>query len=81
MNLKARLQWWCKVNLRFHIIKLDDMAFGKSDHSGVPLTGFRWHCVLCGRVFDIPTQSGLDQIANGVPQGKALQWMNEGHKE
>jgi hypothetical protein len=45
----------------YHIIKLVDMATGHADYSTY-LTGWRWRCVLCGKIIDEHTESALELL-------------------
>jgi hypothetical protein len=59
------------------IIETTDMATGRPNKGGIQLTAFKHVCILCGQEFECITQSGIEQIASGVPYNEAIQWMNE----
>ena len=60
-----------------HPMRLKDMALGKSEPSARPLTGWRWKCLICGRIYTEITESGLRQIASGIPVAEALNWVKD----
>lgn len=60
-----------------HLIDVVDIATGVPYDAGIPLTGFKYRCVLCGREYMLTTESGLKQIAEGHSVKKVLQWMEE----
>lgn len=61
----------------FHLIDVVGIALGVPYGAGVPLTGFKYRCILCGREYSLTTESGLKQIAEGHPIEKVLQWMED----
>ena len=64
----------------YHIIKPVDYARGVPLPASVPLTAWRWRCVLCGRELDEINPSGIQQIANGEPPALVLRWTKERQK-
>ena len=60
-----------------HIITVDDMATGVSLEAGVPVTAFRYKCIICGRTFDDITEMGIRQLEEGHKRDKVLDWINK----
>jgi hypothetical protein len=65
-----------------HILRLEDMAIGISDGKpGVPVTGWRWKCAICGKIIEEYTDSGMKLIARGHPKEVVFHWFSDKQKE
>jgi len=59
-----------------HIIKSYDIATGISEQENfVPLTAFKFKCILCGESIDDITDSGLTQLENGHKRENVFNWV------
>ena len=76
-KVKRRLHMLFLSHHNHCIIKTVDMATGRSDKRGTPVTAFKHVCVLCGKGFECINESGIEQIASGIPYEEAIQWFNE----
>ena len=75
----AMIKWLFRYHKR-HIIEVYDMALGESENPGIPLTAFRFRCLICGRFFDDICESGIEQLRRGIKKEDVFQWFREKKK-
>lgn len=65
-----------------HIIQMRDIALHKLEHNiGIPITGWRWECKLCGAIIDELSISGIEQLKEGIDIDDILNWMRDDKKD
>lgn len=78
MTVLGKRYW--KKNEHPCTIETCDMAVGTSDGITVPVTAFKYRCVLCGREYIDITESGIEQIQK-LGYDAAIQWSSERKKK
>ena len=59
----------------FHVVLVKGMAVGvQTDNNTITVTGWRWECCLCGQEIEEITESGIEQLSNGIKKDLVLQW-------
>lgn len=76
MGIKQAIHRFFLKRDHYHIIKVYDIAMGIPE-IGIPLTAFRYRCILCGVTFDDICESGMRQLIAGNPVDKVLRWDRE----
>jgi len=64
-----------------HLIDVVDHAVGVPGKRSVPLTAFKWRCVLCGQEIIDVCEPGYRQLEEGHSRASVFRWGREGDND
>ena len=75
MKIKDRIHYFFFLREHPHIVSVVDMALGCKEPASIPVTAWKYRCVLCEMEIVEITETGIKQLEAGNEEKDVIKWM------